>query len=98
MTRTLLVRRRAELHAATARDWYEQKRPGLGADFIEELGFAIEKAHENPLHYQTIILGLRRVLLRRFPYAVFFVAEENRVVVLAVLRQSEDPGKWKTLK
>jgi plasmid stabilization system protein ParE len=36
--------------------------------------------------------------LRRFPYAVFFVAESARVVVLAVLHQSEDPKKWPQIR
>jgi plasmid stabilization system protein ParE len=98
MTRALIVRRRAEAHAASARNWYNEQRPGLGDAFVEELGAAIERAHQNPLHYQMIYRDIRRVLLRRFPYAVFYVAEKARVVVLAVLRQSEDPQKWRQLK
>jgi len=94
MSRQLVIRRKAELQAAKARDWYDAQFEGLGDRFIGELEAAIKKAHENPLHYQKIRLEIRRVLLRRFPYALFFVAQEQRVVVLAVLRQSESPQKW----
>jgi len=98
MSHTLVIRRRAEIHAAEARDWYDQQRPGLGRDFVLELGAAIEQAHQHPLHYQIIYGDIRRVLLHRFPFAVFYVAKPDRVVVLAVLRQTDDPEKWRTIR
>lgn len=94
MKRTVLVRRRAEVQARQARDWYESQLEGLGRRFLTELDHAIQKTHENPLHYQAVHREIRRVLLRRFPYAVFFVEEPERVVVLAILHQYEDPKKW----
>jgi len=94
MTRPLVVRRRAEVQAGYAYDWYESQLEGLGRRFLTELDYTIQKAHENPLHYQTIYREIRRVLVRRFPYAVFFVEEPERVVVLAILHQSENPIKW----
>ena len=97
MSRALIVRLRAERQAAAARDWYDERLEGLGREFIEELGSAILKAQQHPLHYQSVHLEIRRVLLRRFPYGVFYVAEEERVVVLAVLHQSENPEKWRKL-
>ncbi len=97
MTRKLVVRRKAELQAALARDWYDEQLEGLGNQFIGELENAIFKAHKNPFHYQTLHHKMRRVLRHRFPYALFFVAEENRVVILTILRQSENPKKWRSL-
>jgi len=95
MHHPLIVRRRAEKQAAQARDWYESQLDGLGRRFVVELDHAIQKAHENPLHYQIVHRKIRRVLLRRFPYAVFFIEEPERVVVLAILHQYEDPAKWR---
>lgn len=97
MKRALLVRRRAEVQATQARDWYESQLVGLGRRFVEELDLAVRKAHENPLHYQAVHHKIRRVLFRRFPYAVFFIEEPERVVVLAILHQYEDSTKWKEL-
>jgi plasmid stabilization system protein ParE len=97
MKRALVVRSRAESQATQARDWYESQLEGLGRGFVIELDHAIQKAHENPLHYQIVHREIRRVLLRRFPYAVFFVEEPQRVVVLAILHQYESPKKWENL-
>lgn len=97
MKRDLIVRRRAEAQAFRARNWYESQLEALGQNFVVELDHAVRKAHENPQHYQIVHREIRRVLLRRFPYAVFFVAEQTRVIVLAILHQYEDPAKWKRL-
>ena len=97
MSRVLVIRPKAEAQAASARDWYDDQLPGLGDDFIDRLDEAIPKAHANPLHYQKVLHEIRRVLLRRFPFAVFFVAEPQRVVVLAVLHQTDNPSQWNNL-
>jgi len=97
MTQELIVRRRAEVQAYHARDWYDSQLDGLGHRFVEELDRAIQHTHQNPQQYQVVHRDIRRVLLRRFPYAVFFIAEPARVVVLAILHQYEDPAKWKDL-
>jgi len=94
MTLALIVRQRAERQAANARDWYDRQLGGLGAEFIGELDRVIQKAHEHPLHCQRVHREVRRTLLRRFPFGVFYLADSARVVVLAVLHQSEHPGKW----
>ena len=97
MKRKLIVRQHAETQAFHARDWYESQLKGLGYRSAGQLDQAIQKAHQNPQHYQAVHREIRRVLVRRFPDAVFFVVEPERVVVLAILHQYEDPAKWQEL-
>lgn len=37
---------------------------------------------------------VRRVLVERFPYCIFYVVEPERLVVLAVLHVARDPDLW----
>jgi plasmid stabilization system protein ParE len=37
---------------------------------------------------------LRRTLIRRFPYQIFFILEKNRIVVLAVFHTKRRPKRW----
>jgi plasmid stabilization system protein ParE len=99
MTRRLIVRQRAEQQAAVARTWYDEETQDVvvGNRFLEELEVAVLSAHSNPLLYQKVCGEIRRVLLKKFPYAVFFVADDDRVAVLAVLRQSESPDRLRGL-
>jgi plasmid stabilization system protein ParE len=82
--------------AETAPKWYEAQRPGLGIEFILELDAAIEKAVEAPETYELKYRKVRRVLMRRFPYAVYFVLERNVVEVFAILHQHRDPTTWQS--
>lgn len=38
---------------------------------------------------------IRRVLLRVFPYALFYVIEENAIVILGCFHGRRDPQTWK---
>ncbi len=86
----------AQAEAEAAAFWYEQQRPGLGIEFTLELDAAIEKAAESPESYERQYRNARRVLLRRFPYAVYFVHGEDSIEVFAVLRQQQASWRWQS--
>lgn len=76
--------------------WYETQEPGLGIEFILELDAAIDLAVEGPENYEDLGLGIRRVLLQRFPYAVYFLLEKKAVEIIAVLHQHRSPFIWQS--
>ena len=84
----------AGLDVEAAFEWYENERPGLGVEFLDELRAGYNRIAAGPLKYEALRGGIRRALLRRFPYAVYFALEENIVVVVAVLHASRDPAEW----
>jgi plasmid stabilization system protein ParE len=85
---------RVDLDVAAAYQWYENEEPGLGVEFLDQLLATYDLIARGPLQYQALRSGIRRALLRRFPYAVYFAAEGHLVVVLAVLHASRDPAEW----
>jgi plasmid stabilization system protein ParE len=84
----------ADLDVAAAFQWYENERRGLGLEFLEQLGAAYDHIADGPLGYQDLESGIRRAVLRRFPYAVYFSVENDVVVILAVLHATRDPAVW----
>ena len=70
-----------------ASEWYETQRPGLGEEFVLEFDRALEDIRDNPASYQLIYLDYRRVLLHRFPYAVYYLLPEGDAHIMAVLHQ-----------
>lgn len=74
--------------------WYETQQNGLGTEFVLELDAAVERATANPTIYEIQYLEARRVLLRRFPYSVYFIYERDVVEVFAVLHQHSAPSAW----
>lgn len=97
MKRQVVVRRLAERHLAEAYAWYAQQAPGLGLDFLDRFGHALNRIVEFPQSGPVVHLDYRRVLLQRFPYGVFYVVEDGLVVIAAVYHLARDPRemrKW----
>jgi plasmid stabilization system protein ParE len=61
-------------------------------DFLAAVDRALANIAEHPSTYPVVHQDVRRALLRRFPYSVFFVVEPERAVVLAVHHQRRDPA------
>jgi plasmid stabilization system protein ParE len=93
----LVAEPRADLDVAATFDWYENEEAGLGQEFLHELRSTYDRIADGPLAYQVLRAGIRRTLLRRFPYAVYFAIEGDVVIVLAVLHVARDPAEWQRL-
>ena len=83
-----------EVDVEAAFDWYEGEEPGLGFEFLEELRAAYHRILDHPFGYQDLRFGIRRVLTRRFPYAVYFSVEGETIVIVAVVSSARDPAEW----
>ena len=75
---------------------YEAQRAGLGVEFVLELDAAIERAAVNPEAYAIQYHGARRVLIRRFPYSVYYLVESGAVEIIGVLHQHRLPQAWQS--
>ena len=91
MIERVIVRRLAKQDIREARSWYRKISPILANDFLVELNRAVALIREHPLAFQVVHRTFRRVLLHRFPYALFYHADEQRIVIVAVLNQARDP-------
>lgn len=83
----VLIRRVAEIEILEAFVWYEEHRENLGFEFLQILDETILLLQQQPQSFQIIFKNIRRVLLRKFPYAVFYVIENGKIIVLACLHQ-----------
>lgn len=90
----ILIRRLAAADIKTARRWYERERRGSGGEFVQEQDRVFTRIQRLPLQFPEVSRGARRALLRRFPYALFFVPRTATVVVVAVLHQHRKPTSW----
>lgn len=72
-----------ELNAGV--DFYNQRRAGLGDEFRTEVYAAIARIEKNPLMFPQVH-GVRRALVKRFPYSVIFRLVDSHVVRILVIR------------
>ena len=70
---------------------YEGHRRGLGAAFVSEVARIEAHIADAPGLYQSVEGEVRRAVMRRFPFGVFYIEEAARIVVLACLDLRQDP-------
>ena len=90
----LLLESEAKADLVEAFDWYENQRPGLGSEYLAEVASVLEDIERNPEAYAIVQGQTRRALVRRFPYAVFYVVDPELVAVTAVMHGRRDPRRW----
>jgi plasmid stabilization system protein ParE len=96
MKRTLRVLPEAEAELQSAATWYEEKRPGLGIEFIVVVDRAFESILDNPeaCPVWRADRPYRKRFLKRFPYVVFFGIDAATVEIIAVAHAKRRPGYW----
>ena len=77
-----------------ARLWYEERSPLSAVAFEQELIAAVSRLAEAPMRYPVAEHGTRRLVLRRFPYNVFYRVGTEEIVIVAVAHQKRRPGYW----
>jgi toxin ParE1/3/4 len=93
MTYVLRFLPEVETDVLNGRAWYEDKSSGLGEEFLRVFYACSQELTRNPMVHQMVHRDFRRCLLRRFPYAVYFRVEDDRVVVFGVFHCARDPRK-----
>ena len=91
MTYTLRFLPDVEEDAIGGYAWYEAKSPGLGEEFLRVFYACTSEIPRNPLLYPKVYSEFRRRLLRRFPYAIYFMIKEDQVVVIGLFHCARDP-------
>lgn len=94
MTWRFILRVRAERDIQSAYEWYESQRPGLGEQFLVALRERLEAVRDHPESNPVLYRDVRRAVVPRFPYLVFYVVRPERVAVLAVLHHARNPAVW----
>jgi toxin ParE1/3/4 len=98
--RVLRIHAAAAEEAAEAAAWYEKERPGLGTDFEHAIDAALDVLEQEivPLLSAPGVAGTRgikRLLLRRFPYAVIVRERDMEILVIAFAHHARRPGYWR---
>lgn len=84
----------AEADVGEVHIWYSGRGLGLGQEFIRSLDACLEGVAHLPESFPIVHRRVRRALLRRFPYCVFYLVEPTRAVVIGVFHARRDPQAW----
>ena len=78
--------------------WYENQRKGLGTEFVFFVNEAIERIQVHPEMYAPVQNKIRRMLVRKFPYCVFYRKIGSEIRVIAIFHSKRNPARWQSRK
>jgi plasmid stabilization system protein ParE len=91
MSRQLIVRSAAERDLLEAFRYYESVVPGLGAAFVQRVDEAMTAISMTPEGYRKRHGEFRLLVLRQFPYGVFYLFDGRIISIAAIVPLMRDP-------
>ncbi len=85
----------AELDIKHAKDWYNVKSDNLGDEFFIEVEKTISQLLHNPKQFPITTKNIRKAVVKRFPFCIFYINTANTVDLYAVFHNSRNPQVWK---
>ena len=90
----IIIRPQAEYDLEESSNWYEIRTEGLGHKFMKTFESQLLSIQSNPLRYPKKYKNIRIALIKGFPFVIYFMNEEDHVVVLSVYHTSRNPKKF----
>jgi len=87
----------AKFEMIESAEFYEQKSKGLGKSFLSSVRKATQIIKRDTLVWPIVDFEdqIRRYILKRFPYAILYRDEIDKVIIIAVMHMHREPYYWK---
>ncbi len=82
-----------ELEAAA--QWYEERQPHLGQDFLDEFERTLRRIAAAPERWRKIRGENRKLNFDRFPYAIVYSVRADGLYIKAVMNLHRRPFYWR---
>lgn len=87
----LAISKSATLEIEESKEYYNLQKESLGDEFKSDVKNAIKSIAKLPNLYPNITPTIKRCLLHRFPFSIFYNLKEDTVLILAVAHQHRKP-------
>lgn len=91
---SVIYRPAAEFELQEAYNWYEEREPGLGSEFMRCVDGCIQLIRRHPEIFPVAHKNIRQAVVRRFPYSIFYFPAAETIVVISVYHASRRPRRW----
>ena len=98
MKRGFVLRRVAAKEFDDSIAYYENQRIGLGQEFRIVIEDHFQQILDYPEWFTKVRGDVRRAVVRRFPFVIHFLVEDERIVILSVFHASRNPEHWRQRK
>ena len=77
MKHIVTISREAENDLTEIFSWYEDKRKGLGHDFLLQVEAGLRLIEQHPRAFREEYRSVKKHLIKRFPYKIIYLVEQE---------------------
>jgi plasmid stabilization system protein ParE len=92
----VVLRSAALAEIESAYRWYERERFGLGEEFLEVVNNMKAVIAADPDRFPVVHRDIRRAVLGRFPYSIFYRVKAQHVIVISCFHSRRNPKLWRS--
>jgi plasmid stabilization system protein ParE len=74
--------------------YYKDAGEDVRIDFENAVKEAIERVRQFPEGWAQVELGMRRVLVKGFPYGLIYTPEQGEIFIVSVMHLARRPAYW----
>jgi hypothetical protein len=86
----------AQTEFEEAIEYYDEQRAGLGIEFSNEVGQALDRTSHYPEAWSQLSSRIRRCLVSRFPYSVIYEGRSEHLIIIAIQHHHRKPESWRS--
>jgi toxin ParE1/3/4 len=98
MALKIIIKPSAEEDLDVVVKWYHLENEKLAAAFLFEFKDAVSVVSLAPLGFQKRHKNIRAFSLKKFPYNIYYIVDNNTMFIIAILHQKRNPKLWRKRK
>ena len=87
----LVLSKNANIEIEESKEYYNLQKESLGDEFQRDVKNALNSIVKLPNLYPNITSNIKRCLLHRFPFSIFYAIREGTIIILSVAHQHRKP-------
>lgn len=74
-------------------EWYAERSIKASENFIIEVQESIEEIKHNPTQFKNRYKKYYEITLKKYPFDIVYIIEEERIVIMSIYHQKRNPKK-----
>jgi plasmid stabilization system protein ParE len=74
--------------------YYEERLPGKGEEFAEDVYQKVQQISNGPLSHSVIFKDVRKASLSKFPFNIYYALNDTVVNIFAIWHKSRNQDGW----
>ncbi|MCD4790241.1 MAG: type II toxin-antitoxin system RelE/ParE family toxin [Bacteroidales bacterium] len=85
----------AENDFGNAFSFYSLESTKIANSFFQQIDYGLTTISENPFYFQKAHKDIRRFVVRKFPFVIYYFVQDKNIKVVSIFHTSRNPQIWK---